>query len=104
MSSTSDMNDSDVRDAATLCLPADLGIERLASLREQLAAVPADAPLTLDARQVSRVHSAALQLLAAFCRDRHAAGLSTVWSASSDVWREAARRLGLSLTLQLEEH
>lgn len=99
----SDPSDPDMSDATLCCLPADLGIEQLAALREQLVATDG-ASLRFDARQVSRVHSASLQLLAAYCRDRRTAGLDTHWADASETLRDAARRLDLTTTLQLQEH
>ncbi|WP_051277917.1 STAS domain-containing protein [Solimonas flava] len=90
--------------AATLELPADLGIEQLAALHAQLAPRVADAaPLTLDGGAVTRVHTAGLQLCAAFCRDRARAGLATVWREPSATLRDAARLLGLDAGLCLAE-
>ncbi|HET8880786.1 MAG TPA: STAS domain-containing protein [Solimonas sp.] len=98
------MNTADPASAATLGLPADLGIERLAELRALLS--PAfDAPtLRIDAGAVARVHGAALQLLAAFCRDRARAGHRTQWPAASAALRDAVRRLALTRHLQIEEN
>lgn len=90
--------------AATLEVPADLGIEGLAALHAQLVPHVADAgPLTLDGRAVTRVHAAGLQLYAAFCRDRARAGLATAWREPSAALRDAARLLGLDAGLCLAE-
>ena len=50
----------------------------------------------LDAGQVERVDTAALQLLAAFCRAVREAGVSLRWRNASGPLCEAAALLGLS--------
>jgi len=50
----------------------------------------------LDAGQVERVDTAALQLLAAFCRALREAGVSLQWRSASGPLCEAAATLGLS--------
>src|SRR3546814_8578520 len=77
---SSDVCSSDLMSTAEIAsdirigLPADLGIERLAELRAQLAPTFEMTVLRIDGSAISRVHGATLQLLAAFCRDRTAAG------------------------------
>ena len=56
----------------TIALPADLGIESAASLKEALAPhLEQDGELVVDGSQASRLHCASLQLLAAFFLARH---------------------------------
>ncbi|MES0874581.1 STAS domain-containing protein [Sinimarinibacterium thermocellulolyticum] len=89
-------------DAATLALPQDLGIDQAAALKALL--LPARAcsvTLRIDGAGVTRLHAAGLQLIAALCRDRREAGLTTVWSQSSAPLREAASLLGLDGLLML---
>lgn len=86
---------------APLLLPADVGIEETGHLRTLLAARLDDADLTLDASQVQRVHTSALQLLLMFCRDRAAAGHRTGWHTPSATLHGAARLLGLVPSLEL---
>ncbi len=50
----------------------------------------------LDASRVERVDTAALQLLAAFCRATRDAGLTLRWRAASPALCEAATMLGLN--------
>jgi phospholipid transport system transporter-binding protein len=52
-------------------------------------------PVALDASRVERVDTAALQLLAAFCRTAREAGLALRWRDASPALREAAAMLGL---------
>ena len=80
-------------------LDNDLGIERCAALKEALAAHAGESPREVDGAAVERVHTAALQLLAAWWRQRDAAGLVTGWSACSDTLRAAAVTLGLDNAL-----
>lgn len=82
-------------------LDSDLGIERCTALRDTLAAVLAETSLQVDGAAVERVHSASLQLLAAWWQHRRAAGLDTAWSACAPPLRDAAGRLGLDATLGL---
>lgn len=90
--------------AGTVCLhlPADLGIESAAGLREQLIAhVTDDRALSLEAGEVARLHTAALQLLLMFWNERRRNGLSTAWRAPNAMLVEAATVLGLDGALQL---
>ena len=83
-------------------LAADLGIEAAGDLKQQLAAHLADAgDLSLDAAAVQRVHTASLQVLCSFVRDRRQAGHRTAFSDSSAAFRDAARLLGLDAQLGL---
>jgi hypothetical protein len=98
------MSTADAASAATLGLPADLGIEHLGELRALLLPALDEPALCLDAGAVARVHGAALQLLAAFCRDRTRNGHRTQWPAASTAMRDAVRRLALTRHLQIEEN
>jgi ABC-type transporter Mla MlaB component len=85
---------------ASLALPADVGIEETGALRTLLADHLDDADVTLDGSQVQRIHTSAMQLFLMFCRDRVAAGRSTVWHDPSAPLHAAARVLGLTHALQ----
>ena len=88
--------------APALRLPADLGIESAAQLKEQLGAlIEQPAPVVLDAAEVERVHSAALQLFCLFCRDRSAAGREVRFAHPSATLLGAANLLGAATLLQL---
>ncbi|MGH8442909.1 MAG: STAS domain-containing protein [Nevskiaceae bacterium] len=83
-------------------LPADLGIEHAATLHSTLSPLLATtAPVELVASDVSRVHTASLQVLAAFVRERTSAGGPTTWRAPSALLRESAIRAALDTTLGL---
>ncbi len=83
-------------------LGSDLGIETATDLKQQLVPHLAQpGPLLLDAGSVQRVHTASLQVLCTFFRDRASAGHATAFSESSASFRDAARVLGLSAQLGL---
>ncbi|WP_313400112.1 STAS domain-containing protein [Stenotrophomonas sp.] len=88
---------------STVALSQDLGIESTSDLKQQLAPHLAQAEeLRLDAGQVSRVHTAAMQVLCAFVLARRQAGHSTVFDNVTDTFRDAARLLGVLQALGLE--
>lgn len=91
---------------ASIALPADLDIEQAAALKALLAPhLDRPEPVTLDAREVSRIHTAAVQLFCMFCSDRRSAGRETRWSTPSPALRSAAALLGVTTLLQLSrEH
>ena len=82
-----------------LPLPSDLGIEHVAELQQQLAGHLDATALELDGEAVARVHTASLQLLHAFVRDRAGAGRSTTFTLASPTLAEAARTLALADSL-----
>ncbi|TJY62831.1 STAS domain-containing protein [Sinimarinibacterium sp. CAU 1509] len=87
---------------AAVKLPADLGIESARELQQRLSATLDDsAPLILDAHEVTRVHTAALQLLGMFFRDRRAAGYRTQWRRPSAALCDSAGLLGMTNLLEL---
>lgn len=85
-----------------MSLPADLGIESASVLYQQLMEhVDDEAPVILDAQDVARIHTAALQLFCMFCQDRRSAGRDTRWNHPSEALRSAAALLGVTTLLQL---
>ncbi len=99
------MNEQQDIDGAPLKLPADLGIEDIASLSEMLATrLRSDALVTLDASGVTRVHTAALQLLCMFCLGRKKAGRPTQWRSPSAALRQAVTTTALNPLLQLADN
>jgi anti-anti-sigma regulatory factor len=85
-----------------ISLPAELGIEQAADWRTRLLmCVEEPGPVTLDARDVAQIHTAALQLFCMFCSDRRAAGLDTRWHEPSASLRSAAALLGVTTLLQM---
>lgn len=85
-----------------LSLQPDLGIEHVEALRAMLAPLlDSSDPLTLAGDRVERVHTAGLQLLHAFVRDRSNAGRSTRITLASPALVEAASVLALTGVLGL---
>lgn len=83
-------------------LPAELGIESAAELQRQLAGqLDQTEPVVLDASEVARVHTAALQLFCLFCRDRSSGGRQTHWKAPSTALKSAAALLGVAASMNL---
>ena len=88
---------------STVALAQDLGIESTSDLKQQLAThLPQAGELHVDAGQVGRVHTAAMQVLCAFVLARQHAGHATVFDNATDTFRDAARLLGVLRTLGLE--
>jgi ABC-type transporter Mla MlaB component len=58
-------------------------------------------PLTLDVSALQRIDTAGLQLLAAFVRDRRAAGRAVAWGGRAAALEAAAVLLGLNHMLEL---
>ena len=86
----------------TLTLPADLGIEFAATLKETLAPLlEQEGELVIDGSQASRLHCASLQLLATFFQSRHSQQLTTRLQASAAL-EQAVNLLGLKDTLSDE--
>jgi ABC-type transporter Mla MlaB component len=86
-----------------LTLQADLGIEQVADLQATLQSHFEDESLELSGADVRRVHTAGLQLLHAFIRDRAARGLRTTIVSPSPTLVEAARQLALAVSLGVDK-
>ena len=85
-------------------LGSDLGIERAAELKEMLAAqVDSGRSVVLDLSKAERIHSASLQLITAFVRERQNAGRKTRIADPSPAFEESARVLALNSALGLSE-
>lgn len=82
----------------------DLGIERAGDLKEQLAAqLGSGRAVVLDGSAVERVHGAGMQVLAAFIRDRQAAGRKTRIESPAPALVDAARVMALTTDLGLNQ-
>jgi anti-anti-sigma regulatory factor len=89
----------------TVPLGDDLGIESAADLKQRLAPHLAQPqPLLLDAGAVQRVHTASLQVLCTFVRERQRAGCTTSFAEASDTFGDAVRVLGLGEQLGLSNN
>jgi hypothetical protein len=86
----------------TVTLPARFGIEEAAELHARLAPhLEAREPVEIEVVAPERVHTAALQVLAAFFRTRADAGRATRWRNPPAVVRDSATQLGLETALGL---
>ena len=86
-----------------VALGDDLGIENSTELKTRLAPlVDQEGDLTLDASQVGRIHTAAMQVLCAFVDARRQAGFATGFDGCTSTFRDAARLLGLTQALGLD--
>jgi anti-anti-sigma regulatory factor len=91
-----------IKPDGVLRLPPQCAIRDAALLLEQLLLhIEHSAPVYIDAAQVERIDTAALQLLVAFVQDRKAEGRAVVWLDCSEAMVRAARALGLSRELAL---
>lgn len=87
-----------------IALASDLGIEQAAELKATLRPhLASKRVVVVDGAGVQRIHSASLQLLCAFCRDRRAAGRQTRLENPSPTLRDAARILALTSVLGLSD-
>lgn len=86
----------------TVALSPEWGIEASDALKAALAPhLDATDEVILAAPAAGRVHSASLQLLAAFVLTRRAAGRTTRIEPCADALRDAAAALGLTRPLGL---
>lgn len=85
-----------------LALGADCTLTEAESLQAALAGLLTETQtVTLDATAVQRIDTAALQLLAAFVRDRRLAGHAIAWCGTEQTLAPAARLLDLGGLLGL---
>ena len=90
------------RRSAAIKLDAEIGIEDAAALHQTLKQqVGEPGEVHLDAAEVQRIHTAALQLFCLFCHDRRSAGRETRWLKPSAALRSAAALLGATTLLSL---
>lgn len=89
---------------SAIAIGPDLGIEAAADLKALLLPhLESKRSVSIDASAVERVHSASLQLLFAFVRDRDQAGRKTSIDGATKPLLDAARLLGMSAALGLDE-
>jgi len=87
---------------STITLGPDLGIENAAAVHQQLTPLLTSRRVVkLEIPRVDRLHTATLQVLCAFIRDRAAARRRTRLDDPPVELREAARLLGLTAALGL---
>lgn len=88
----------------TILFDPSLDIAGAAQLQQQLNGVLlSKTPVALDAANVERVDTAALQVLTAFFKDAEAANLTVQWQHASEALTNAARLLGLGPSLHLDQ-
>ena len=75
-------------------------VTELHSLLVQVLA--AKQPVVLEGAEVTRVDTAALQVLSAFFQDARAQGISVCWQAPSETLRHSAALLDLTTLLELD--
>ena len=81
-----------------------MDISAVAGLKSQLVeALESGLPVVLDAKQVERADTAALQLLSAFFQDASAKKQDIQWRAPSEALSRSSALLGLSELLHLED-
>jgi ABC-type transporter Mla MlaB component len=86
----------------TIVFDGSLDIAAADMLREQLMqALTGHQPVVLDAVNVGRVDTAALQVLTAFIKDAGAQNLDVQWKEPTQALRNAAHLLGLHDSLLL---
>ncbi|MBI3547324.1 MAG: STAS domain-containing protein [Gammaproteobacteria bacterium] len=85
-----------------LRLEAALGITDAHRLHELLSpALLAGQSIAIHAERVERIDTAALQVLACFCRTAHEQGLTLTWHEPSPNMRQTAQLLGLESIFEI---
>jgi len=81
---------------AHVVLDATVGISEARALHEALGKLlPQQTSIVFHADRLERIDTAAMQVLASFCRIAHQRRLALTWQAPSASLREAAHLLGL---------
>jgi anti-anti-sigma regulatory factor len=94
----------DVAAVATVVLNVNCSVRDIIEFRNSLLNVVAsETPVVIDAAQVERIDTAALQVLAAFVSDRRAGQREVTWAHVNEVLSEAARTLGLVAPLGIPD-
>jgi ABC-type transporter Mla MlaB component len=85
-------------------LAAECTISDIAPLRAGLTSLlEHPSAVTLDIEGVQRIDTAAMQMVAAFVRERESQGRQVQWRGSAPVFGSAARLLGLAPMLHLPD-
>lgn len=89
-------------DTTHVALQVALGAADARRLYEKLGAALANATaIVMDGERVERIDSAALQVLANFCRAARERGVALVWQNTSTGLQQAAQNLGLQTILEM---
>jgi len=92
------------RSAGVFTLSAQCTIAESAPLQADLSGLlDKDTPITLDAKELQRVDTAGMQVIAAFVRERNANGRQVQWRNTPPTLLSAARLLGLGTLLGLPQ-
>jgi len=87
---------------ASIKLEGVVNIAKVESLHHELEDIlKLGTPIKFSASEVSRVDTAALQLLSSFFKSMHSAGAEVTWDGVSDELVAAAKLLGLIQSLNL---
>jgi len=87
-----------ITDPPVVLLPTRSSVRECAALKQQLLALVAyPEAVRIDVTDVELIDTAALQLLFAFCRERIAKDLSTIWQGDSPAFRAAATAVSLQV-------
>lgn len=93
---------SKVREPAVISLGVNCSIKDAAALKQSLRAlVDVADEIVIEAGEVERLDTAAVQLLCAFVRQRASLSRKVVWRSSSPALAEAACLLGVGALLAL---
>jgi anti-anti-sigma regulatory factor len=90
--------------AANIVLQVNCGVRDVVEFRNSLLGIiESETAVIIDATQVERIDTAALQVLAAFVRDRRSRERQVTWLHVNEVLSEAARTLGLVASLGIPD-
>jgi len=90
--------------AEVFVLPAILGMEQAASLKQDLVSLAAmSGPIELDGSAVQQIGTAPLQLLVALAQERKARSASMQWRSVSEPLQSAAATLGIASALGFKD-
>ena len=93
-----------MRADGVLALAPECTISDIAPLQKGLTSLlEHPSSVTLDIEAVQRIDTAAMQMVAAFVRERESHGRQVQWRGSAPVFGSAARLLGLAPMLHLPD-
>ena len=96
------MSQSKTPQTVTVALPDNITIAQAEALHEHLETfLQSNDDILIDGQAVARADTAGLQTLLAFCNALHARDVKVSWKAPSESLRLAAKQLGLSDILSL---
>ena len=90
------------RRAVSVILPAELDIDRVREVRDQLLRALETPAISLDGTQVQRVDTAGVQLLCALVLAAERRGVALTWSAVSPTLVTCVKLLGADSVVRLD--